>query len=60
MLNTSFAIRLGYKMSPSSVASKESEILTYHRIIEAFKFAFGKRTEMGDEDFVDIKEVRDN
>ncbi|GFO36668.1 gamma-glutamyltranspeptidase 1 [Plakobranchus ocellatus] len=47
----------GYQMKPSDVATKEDEILTLHRIVEAFKFAFGKRTELGDEDFVDISQV---
>ncbi|RUS75704.1 hypothetical protein EGW08_016519 [Elysia chlorotica] len=53
-------ILAGYKMSPSSIADEESKILTYHRIIEAFKFAYGKRTDMGDEDFVDIQELVKN
>ena len=44
-------------MSPADIADEDGKILTYHRIAEAFKFAYGKRTEMGDEDFVDISQV---
>ncbi|KAK3701126.1 hypothetical protein RRG08_029599 [Elysia crispata] len=53
-------ILAGYNMSSSNIADEENKILTYHRIIEAFKFAYGKRTEMGDEDFVDIKQLVKN
>jgi gamma-glutamyltranspeptidase/glutathione hydrolase/leukotriene-C4 hydrolase len=35
----------------------ENNITTYQRITEAFKYGFGKRTELGDPDFVDIDEV---
>ena len=48
---------LGYKLRPSDIGSPESKILTYHRTIEAFKFAYAKRTALGDEEFVDVKEV---
>ncbi|GFN83041.1 gamma-glutamyltranspeptidase 1 [Plakobranchus ocellatus] len=53
-------ILTGYNMKPSDVETSEGEILSYHRIIEAFKFAFGKRTELGDEDFVDISQMVKN
>lgn len=36
----------------------EYEVTTYQRITEAFKYGFGKRTQLGDPDFVDINEVR--
>ncbi|XP_078681643.1 glutathione hydrolase 1 proenzyme-like [Branchiostoma floridae x Branchiostoma belcheri] len=47
----------GYRFSPSSVDSVDNQILTYHRIIEAFKFAYAKRSELGDPNFVDIEEL---
>ncbi|GFO36688.1 gamma-glutamyltranspeptidase 1 [Plakobranchus ocellatus] len=57
VLSYILSILAGYNMQPSDVATKEREIITYHRIIEAFKFAFAKRTEMGDEFFVDISQM---
>jgi len=45
-------------MNKDSVKGKSSTILTYHRIVEAFKFAYAKRSQLGDEDFVDVSEVR--
>ncbi|CAH3021300.1 unnamed protein product [Porites evermanni] len=37
-----------------------SSILTYHRIIEAFKFAYAYRALLGDEDYWDVSEVVKN
>ena len=48
---------VGYDFSPDDVSSVEGRILTYHRIIESFKFAYAKRTHMGDEDYVDMDDV---
>ncbi|KAL0883007.1 hypothetical protein ABMA27_016494 [Loxostege sticticalis] len=47
----------GYKFTRASINSTEDKILTYHRIIEAFKFAYATRTKLGDEDFLDLKEL---
>ncbi|CAH1233823.1 GGT1 [Branchiostoma lanceolatum] len=47
----------GYGFSPSSVDGVDNQVLTYHRMVEAFKFGFAKRTELGDPHFVDVNEV---
>jgi len=35
----------------------ENDVTTYQRITEAFKYGYGKRTQLGDPNFVDISEV---
>ena len=47
-------------MNEDSVSDTASEILTYHRIVEAFKFAYAKRSALADEDFADVSAVRVN
>ncbi|XP_055681546.1 glutathione hydrolase 1 proenzyme-like isoform X2 [Lutzomyia longipalpis] len=47
----------GYHFTPENIATKNETIRTYHRIIEAFKWTYGKRTEIGDPDFVDITQL---
>ena len=50
----------GYNFSPADLVDDSSKILTYHRIVEAYKFAYAKRSNLGDEDFVDVTEVCDS
>jgi len=38
----------GYDMTPSDRDDDKSSVLTYHRIIEAFKFSFAWRSRLGD------------
>lgn len=45
----------GYGFNSNSVADVPSTVTTYHRMIEAFKNAFGFRTKLGDSDFVDVR-----
>ena len=48
---------LGYNFTSSSIENVEDSILTQHRIAEAFKFAYGKRSALGDQNFTDVDEV---
>jgi len=47
----------GYNFTPDNIANSAAKTLSYHRIIESFKFAHAKRSELGDEDFVDVSEL---
>ncbi|XP_058468197.1 glutathione hydrolase 1 proenzyme-like isoform X2 [Malaya genurostris] len=58
----SFLINIlkNYNFKPDDLSTVNSTILTYHRIIEAFKHTYGKRTLIGDPKFFNIDDlVRD-
>ncbi|XP_016118197.1 gamma-glutamyltranspeptidase 1-like [Sinocyclocheilus grahami] len=50
----------GYNLSSSSVSTIRNKTLTYHRIIEAFRFADVKKSKLGDPRDESVKEVVKN
>ncbi|XP_045536408.1 glutathione hydrolase 1 proenzyme isoform X3 [Papilio machaon] len=50
----------GYNFTHNSINTTEDKILTYHRIIEAFKYAYATRTKLGDVDFLDLRDLIKN
>ena len=52
-----FSCYTGYNFTEASRKDLDSSVLTYHRIVEAFKFAYAYRALLGDEDFWNVTEV---
>ncbi|XP_046966328.1 glutathione hydrolase 1 proenzyme-like isoform X1 [Vanessa cardui] len=49
-----------YNFTNESINGTDNKILTYHRILEAFKYAYAARTKLGDEDFLDLNDFLHN
>ena len=47
----------GYDMTSSARDGTKASVLTYHRIIEAFKFGFAWRSRLGDPEFNKNKNI---
>ncbi|CAK9812178.1 Scoloptoxin SSD14 [Anthophora quadrimaculata] len=49
-----------FNFMPDSITDFNRTTLTYHRMIETFKYAYALRNDMADKEFVDMKELTDS
>ncbi|CAK9809639.1 Scoloptoxin SSD14 [Anthophora plagiata] len=49
-----------FNFTPDSIADFNRTTLTYHRMIETFKYAYALRNDMADKEFVDMKELTES
>jgi gamma-glutamyltranspeptidase/glutathione hydrolase/leukotriene-C4 hydrolase len=47
----------GYNVNADDLKDTKTASLFYHRLIEAFKFAYAKRSELGDPSKINITDV---
>ncbi|CAF1456445.1 unnamed protein product, partial [Didymodactylos carnosus] len=50
----------GYKVQPDESQRTDTNALFYHRLVEAFKFAYAARSELGDPFHVDVQQLIKN
>lgn len=48
----------GYNFTSDNIIGINNTVFTYHKIIESFKYAYAKRTELADPTFNNITEVK--
>jgi gamma-glutamyltranspeptidase/glutathione hydrolase/leukotriene-C4 hydrolase len=49
----------GYNFSASDYVNSSRRTLAYHRLVEAIKFAYARRSNLADEDYADVNQVSD-
>ncbi|XP_035689952.1 glutathione hydrolase 1 proenzyme-like [Branchiostoma floridae] len=47
----------GYGLNSSAIDGVQNQVLTYHRMLEAYKFSTGQETALGDPNFVNVEEL---
>ncbi|XP_057663746.1 glutathione hydrolase 1 proenzyme-like [Diorhabda carinulata] len=47
----------GFNLNRDSIDGVDNTVRTYQKIIETFKYAYAKRTKLGDPNFVDMKQI---